>query len=120
VTHAQRWHAHHKTAWTGPLYQKSLKSLPVQKDDHFLTVARYVERNALRAKFVERAEDWPVVQLVVPIASGGELKGGRESFLDSSRCPRVEPTACRAVYESPLEALGLSCVESSRGAPTLV
>jgi putative transposase len=59
VTHAQRWHAHHKTAWTGPLYQKSLKSLPVQKDDHFLTVARYVERNALRAKFVERAEDWP-------------------------------------------------------------
>jgi putative transposase len=30
----------------------------VQTDEHFLAVARYVERNALRAKLVSRAEDW--------------------------------------------------------------
>jgi putative transposase len=30
----------------------------VQSDEHFLTVCRYVERNALRANLVERAEDW--------------------------------------------------------------
>ena len=30
----------------------------MQTDEHFLTVARYVERNALRAKLVSRAEDW--------------------------------------------------------------
>ena len=30
----------------------------MQDDDHFLTVCRYVERNALRAKLVKRAEDW--------------------------------------------------------------
>ena len=30
----------------------------MQEDGHFLTVARYVERNALRAKMVQRAEDW--------------------------------------------------------------
>jgi len=29
-----------------------------QTDEHFLAVARYVERNALRAKLVERAEGW--------------------------------------------------------------
>jgi putative transposase len=30
----------------------------VQSDEHFLLVARYVERNALRANFVVRAEEW--------------------------------------------------------------
>jgi putative transposase len=34
------------------------KSFPVQSDEHFLTVCRYVERNALQADLVERAEDW--------------------------------------------------------------
>ena len=58
VTHTQRWHAHHHTAGTGPVYQGRFKSFPVQTDEHFLTVARYVERNALRAKLVTRAEDW--------------------------------------------------------------
>jgi putative transposase len=58
VTHTQRWHAHRKTSGTGPVYQGRFKSFPVQTDEHFLTVARYVERNALRARLVERAEDW--------------------------------------------------------------
>ena len=58
VTHTQRWHAHHRTAGTGHLYQGRFKSFPVQSDEHFLTVCRYVERNALRANLVERAEDW--------------------------------------------------------------
>ena len=58
VTHTQRWHAHHHTAGTGPVYQGRFKSFPVQTDAHFLTVARYVERNALRAKLASRAEDW--------------------------------------------------------------
>src|SRR5207245_2186722 len=58
VTHTQRWHAHRHTAGTGPLYQGRFKSFPIQDDDHFLTVCRYVERNALRANLVERAEEW--------------------------------------------------------------
>ena len=58
VTHTQRWHAHYHTAGTGPLYQGRFKSFPVQSDEHFLTVARYVERNALRANLVKRAQDW--------------------------------------------------------------
>jgi putative transposase len=58
VTHTQRWHAHHRSAGTGPVYQGRFKSFPVQSDEHFLTVARYVERNAVRANLVRRAEDW--------------------------------------------------------------
>lgn len=58
VTHTQRWHAAHGTAGTEPLYQGRFKSFPVQSDEHFLTVVRYVERNALRANLVRRAESW--------------------------------------------------------------
>ena len=59
VTHTQRRHAHHHTAGTGPLYQGRFKSFPIQQDGHFLTVCRYVERNALRANLVKSARNWP-------------------------------------------------------------
>lgn len=58
LTHTQRWHAAHKTIGYGHLYQGRYKSFPVQTDEHFLQVARYIERNPLRAKLVKRAEDW--------------------------------------------------------------
>ncbi len=58
VTHTQRWHAHHHTSGTGHLYQGRYKSFAVQDDPHFLIVCRYVERNALRAGLVDRAERW--------------------------------------------------------------
>jgi putative transposase len=57
-THTQRWHAHYHTAGTGHLYQGRFRAFPVQADDHLYTVLRYVERNALRAKLVRRAEHW--------------------------------------------------------------
>lgn len=57
-THAMRWHVAHNTVGRGHLYQGRFKSLPIQEDEHFLTVCRYVERNALTARVVERAEDW--------------------------------------------------------------
>jgi putative transposase len=58
VTHTQRWHAHYHSSGTGPIYQGRFKSFPVESDEHFITVARYVERNALRVELVERAQDW--------------------------------------------------------------
>jgi|SRR6185436_15136537 len=58
LTHTQRWHAHRRSAGTGHLYQGRFKAFPVQEDDHFLTVCRYVERNPLRAGLVAHAEDW--------------------------------------------------------------
>ncbi|MHC4718089.1 MAG: transposase, partial [Planctomycetota bacterium] len=58
VTHTQRWHAAAGTAGTGHLYQGRFKSFPIQSDTHYLRVCRYVERNALRAGLVRRAENW--------------------------------------------------------------
>ena len=58
LTHTQRWHAHRHTAGTGHVYQGRFKSFVVQSDAYYLALCRYVERNALRANMVERAEDW--------------------------------------------------------------
>jgi putative transposase len=58
LTHTQRWHAHRRSAGSGHLYQGRFKSFIVQTDPYLLTVCRYVERNALRAKLVRRAEQW--------------------------------------------------------------
>ena len=58
VTHAQRLHAHRRDGAGGHVYQGRFKSFPVQEDHHFLVLMRYVERNALKANLVRRAEDW--------------------------------------------------------------
>jgi putative transposase len=80
VTHVRRWHAHHHTEGTGPIYQGRFKSFPVQEDEHYFTLGRYVERNALRANLVQRAELWRwsslwhrVHQTQVPWLSPGPL-----------------------------------------------
>lgn len=58
LTHTQRWHAHYHDVGQGHLYQGRFKSFPVEADEHYLTLCRYVERNALRANLVRRAEEW--------------------------------------------------------------
>jgi putative transposase len=58
LTHTQRWHAHRGTTGSGHVYQGRFKSFPVAEDEHFYTIARYVERNAVRANLVRRAEKW--------------------------------------------------------------
>jgi putative transposase len=58
ITHVRRWQEHRGYAGLGHVYQGRYKSFPVEADEHFWRVARYVERNALRANFVLRAEEW--------------------------------------------------------------
>jgi putative transposase len=58
LTHTMRWHAHYHTSGSGHLYQGRFKSFPIAADEHLYSVLRYVERNALRAQLVERAEQW--------------------------------------------------------------
>ncbi len=53
----RRHHRRHGT--DGHLWQGRFKAFPIQRDEHLLSVLRYVERNPLRAKLVARAEDWP-------------------------------------------------------------
>ena len=57
-THTMRYHAHYHTSGLGHVYQQRYKSFPIQDDEHFFVVCRYVERDALRAQLVRRAEEW--------------------------------------------------------------
>ena len=56
------------------MYQGRFKSFPVQVDSHFLTVCRYVEANARRARLVKRAEGWRWGSLWVRRSSGSPLR----------------------------------------------
>ena len=58
TTHARRWQRRRNLDGQGAVYQGRYKAIAVHNDQHFVTVCRYVERNALRASLVERAEDW--------------------------------------------------------------
>ncbi len=58
ATHTMRYHAHYHSSGQGHVYQGRYKSFPVQDDDHFHVVCRYVERNALRSRLVKRAQNW--------------------------------------------------------------
>ena len=57
TAHVRRYHRHKGTS--GHVWQGRFKAFPIQRDEHLLTVLRYVERNALKAGLVKRAEDWP-------------------------------------------------------------
>jgi putative transposase len=57
MTHTQRWHAHRHSVGRGHLYQGRFKCFPVEHDEHFLSLGRYAERNALRANLVARSEE---------------------------------------------------------------
>lgn len=56
TSHVRRYHRHYETS--GHVWQGRFKAFPIAQDEHLLTVLRYVERNALRARLVDRAEAW--------------------------------------------------------------
>jgi len=56
TTFSTRHHGLHGSC--GRLWQGRFKAFPIEQDNHLLTVMRYVERNALRAGLVSKAEDW--------------------------------------------------------------
>ena len=113
VTHTQRWHAHRHTSGTGPVYKGRFKSFPVQSDEHFLTVARYVERNALRADLVERPEEWQWSSLWRRCQSDAAYRKLLSPW--PIPCPNDWPAIVRSPQtEAELEAIRLSVL---RGRP---
>jgi len=111
VTHTQRWHAAHRTAGTGPLYQGRFKSFPIQEDEHLRTVLRYVERNPLRAKLVDEAVGWRWSSL------WHRVQGNPSGLLDDG--PLALPRQWVQVVQRPETAAELEALRRSvvRGAP---
>ena len=137
LTHTQRYHAHHGTTGYGHVYQGRYKSFPVQDDDHFHVVCRYVERNALTANLVKQAENyrwgslynwlggdspielapWPIrrlprwVERVNAALSKKELKALRHSVA------RGLPFGDQAWTTETANRLGLESTTRARGRP---
>lgn len=58
TSHVRRHHTRKGTIGQGHLYQGTYKSFLVQTDMHLLTVLKYIERNAVRAKLCKVAQAW--------------------------------------------------------------
>jgi putative transposase len=72
TTHARRYHKKYGTS--GRVWQGRFKASVVQADRHFLILMRYVERNALNARLVSRAEDWEWGSLRWRLRGHGPIK----------------------------------------------
>jgi putative transposase len=57
-THVRQYRTKTNTIGYGHLYQDRYKSFPTESNEYCQTLIRYVEQNPLRAKLVERSEDW--------------------------------------------------------------
>ena len=57
-TRMKQWKEHRHELGYGHLYQGRYKCFPVETEEYFYQVVRYVERKALRANLVEQAESW--------------------------------------------------------------
>ncbi len=139
ATHTMRYHAPYHTSGEGQVYQARFKNFPIQDDGHFLAACRYVERNALRAELVQRAEAWrwgslwrwrqkaePAPRLLSPWPvprspnwvervneplTKGELDAIRRS------AQRGSPFGERSWLESTAKRLGLASTLRHRGRP---
>ena len=80
TSHVRRYHRHYDSS--GHIWQGRFKAFPIEEDEHLWTVLRYVERNALRANLVGRAEAWPWSSAA---AVGG---GQRAAMMDGGPVPR--------------------------------
>jgi putative transposase len=59
TTHAVRLHRHRGSVGEGHVYQGRFKAHLIEEAGGLVRVCRYVERNALTAGVVRRAQDWP-------------------------------------------------------------
>ncbi len=92
--HAAQWNRIRGLTGRGAVYQSRFRSVPVQDPRHLLTVWRYVERNALSAGLVRKAEAWPWCSLAdrargAGIADNGPM-GLPENWLEIVNAPQSE------------------------------
>ena len=137
TSHVARYHKHYKERGIGHVWQGRFKPFPIETGPHLLRVLRYVERNPLRAKLVERAEqwawsslavrlvgawpglltDWPVtcprnwLELINQADPEGELEGLRNSV------NRGRPYGSEMWAAETIATLGLESTVRPRGRP---
>jgi putative transposase len=123
TTHSARRHRARGTR--GHVWQGRFKAFPIQDDRHFLTVLRYVERNALRAGLVQRAEDWRWSSLAAresgaPPAwlEAPDLPGGWRAYVNEAQSAAELDALRRSVNRGwPFGEAGWASVSRASGPP---
>jgi putative transposase len=108
TAHVRRYQRHYHGS--GHVWQGRFKAFPIQEDEHLLVALRYIERNPLRARLVERAEHWRWCSLE------GIAAARPAPWLDSGPVPRgtgwVEAVNV-PMFETEVEAIR-RCVRRDR------
>ena len=56
TSHVRRYHKHYRSS--GHIWQGRFKSFPVERDEHLITVMRYVLQNPVRAGLSSTVREW--------------------------------------------------------------
>ena len=133
--HVRRWQLHRRRVGYGHVYQSRYKSFPVEEEEYFYQLVRYVERNALRAAWSSEPRLAVVQPLAADVGHAGAkataqcLAGGLSARLvqigqrtanrggggrDSSLCGRGQPYGGEDWVRRTADQLGL---ESTLRAP---
>ncbi len=83
TTHAVRWHLRRASKGNGPVYQGRYHSIPIEGTGDLMRICRYVERHALTAGLVRRAQDWPWCSLAERLRTEPEVSLKPARFLTS-------------------------------------
>ena len=95
TTHANRFRRQTDSIGEGAVYQSRFNSVPVTDLVHYLRACRYVERNPVEAKLVERAEKWRW--------SSAAQRGGAQPELPMDDGPVPLPTSWLAIVNQQLD-----------------
>jgi putative transposase len=59
TTHTVRYHLAYGTTGSGHISQGCFKIFPVQRNNYYLTLLKYIEANPVKASMVKDAAQWP-------------------------------------------------------------
>jgi putative transposase len=113
VTHVRNWQEDRRRVGYGHVYQGRYKSFPIEEDEHFFQVMRYVERNALRANLTTRAESWRWCSL------WRRVKANREGRRWLAEWPLPKPDRWTTLVNRPQSEAEMEAIRRSiaRGQP---
>jgi putative transposase len=88
TSHVRRYHKHYGSS--GHIWQGRFKSFPVERDEHLMTVLRYVLQNPIRAGLSSTVRDWHWSSLQRPQFVDPSPLGDEREWLESLDAPMRE------------------------------
>jgi putative transposase len=112
VSHTQRYHRHYQSG--GHVWQGRFKSPVIQNDEHLLTELRHIEANPLRARLVERADEYPWSSYRAHgLGETNELVDSLTTYESLSPRPSVRRRKWAEMVHRPIEETRLEAIRRS-------